>query len=177
MSFSENLKLIRKEKGISQEELAEILDVSRQAVSKWEQSNGYPEVEKLLLLASKLNISLDSLMAEEIIQSDCKKIVNMSGKILIKTYNNTIVNCFKVTTAKLFMRKESKKNANYAFFGIDSTSMLGENTTVLGFYLKKDDIDKETDEIMNAMKNGESAYELKYTTNIKTNWGGFMILR
>ena len=37
MSFAENLKQIRKEKQLSQEELAEILDVSRQAISKWEQ--------------------------------------------------------------------------------------------------------------------------------------------
>lgn len=37
MSFAENLRLIRKEKNISQEELAEIIGVSRQAVSKWEQ--------------------------------------------------------------------------------------------------------------------------------------------
>ena len=48
MSFSENLKQIRKEHHLSQEELAELLDVSRQAVSKWEQGQGYPEVEKLL---------------------------------------------------------------------------------------------------------------------------------
>ncbi|MBE6930475.1 MAG: helix-turn-helix transcriptional regulator, partial [Ruminococcaceae bacterium] len=45
MSFSENLKQIRKEHHLSQEELAELLDVSRQAVSKWEQGMGYPEVE------------------------------------------------------------------------------------------------------------------------------------
>ena len=37
MSFAENLKLIRKERNLSQEELAEMIDVSRQAVSKWEQ--------------------------------------------------------------------------------------------------------------------------------------------
>lgn len=37
MSFAENLKKIRKEKGFSQEELAEIMNVNRQAVSKWEQ--------------------------------------------------------------------------------------------------------------------------------------------
>lgn len=65
MSFAENLKQVRKEKNLSQEELAEILDVSRQAVSKWEQGIGYPEVEKLLLMANRLNISLDSLMATE----------------------------------------------------------------------------------------------------------------
>ena len=63
MSFAENLKQIRKEKRISQEELAEMLDVSRQAVSKWEQGQGYPEVEKLLLISNKLDISLDALMS------------------------------------------------------------------------------------------------------------------
>ena len=66
MSFSENLKQIRREHHLSQEALAELLDVSRQAVSKWEQGQGYPEVEKLLLLSSKLNISLDALMSIEI---------------------------------------------------------------------------------------------------------------
>ena len=63
MRFAENLKQIRKEHHLSQEELAELLDVSRQAVSKWEQGQGYPEVEKLLLLAEKLNVSLDALMS------------------------------------------------------------------------------------------------------------------
>ena len=65
MSFAENLKQLRNEKQLSQEELAEILDVSRQAISKWEQGIGYPEVEKLLLLSSKLHISLDRLMSTE----------------------------------------------------------------------------------------------------------------
>ena len=62
MSFAENLKQLRKDKHLSQEELADILAVSRQAVSKWEQGIGYPEVETLLLLSNKLHISLDSVM-------------------------------------------------------------------------------------------------------------------
>ena len=43
MSFADNLQLIRKEKHLSQEELAEKISVSRQAISKWEQGSGYPE--------------------------------------------------------------------------------------------------------------------------------------
>ena len=62
MSFSENLQVIRKNNQLTQEELAELLGVSRQAVSKWELGEGYPEVEKLLILSKKLNVSLDSLM-------------------------------------------------------------------------------------------------------------------
>ncbi|WP_231701338.1 helix-turn-helix domain-containing protein [Clostridium botulinum] len=55
MSFLENLKLIRKERHISQEELGEIMGVSRQAVSKWEQGIGYPKMEKLLKKPIKLS--------------------------------------------------------------------------------------------------------------------------
>ena len=53
MSFSENLQVIRKNNQLTQEELAELLGVSRQAVSKWELGEGYPEVDKLLILSKK----------------------------------------------------------------------------------------------------------------------------
>lgn len=62
MSFGEKLKMTRKMNHLSQEGLAEMLGVSRQAVSKWELGEGYPEVDKLLILSKKLNISLDSLL-------------------------------------------------------------------------------------------------------------------
>ena len=65
MSFGENLQLIRKKNQLSQEGLAEMLGVSRQAVSKWELGEGYPEVDKLLLLSKKLNVSIDSLLGGE----------------------------------------------------------------------------------------------------------------
>ena len=65
MSFGENLQTIRKKNQLSQEGLAEMLGVSRQAVSKWELGEGYPEVDKLLLLSKKLNISIDSLLGGE----------------------------------------------------------------------------------------------------------------
>lgn len=62
MSFGKNLQSVRKLNHLSQEELAEMLGVSRQAVSKWEIGEGYPEIDKLLLLSKRFNISLDSLL-------------------------------------------------------------------------------------------------------------------
>ena len=59
------LKLVRKEKGLTQEQLAEMLAVSRQAVSKWESDNGYPETDKLLEMAKKLEVPLDFLMGNK----------------------------------------------------------------------------------------------------------------
>ena len=64
MGFASNLKYIRKERNITQEQLAELLSVSRQAISKWESGFGYPETEKLLVLAKELHTSLDYLFSE-----------------------------------------------------------------------------------------------------------------
>ena len=101
MSFAENLKQLRKKHQLSQEDLAEILDVSRQAVSKWEQGIGYPEVEKLLLLSRKLNVSLDDLMETEIAQKSNPKIQNVTGKITITSpIEHVIATCHKVMSSQ-----------------------------------------------------------------------------
>ena len=100
MSFAERLKQIRKEKGLSQEDLAELLDVSRQAVSKWEQGAGYPEVEKLLVLSNRLNISLDSLMAAEIAGESSGGRSEVTGTILITSpHENVVGSCYKVISS------------------------------------------------------------------------------
>ena len=57
MKFGENLKKIRKEKNMSQEQLAEKVNVSRQSVSKWETGESYPEMNNILELCKILFIS------------------------------------------------------------------------------------------------------------------------
>ena len=61
MKFHEKLQTLRKEKGLTQEKFAEILKVTRQAVSKWENGEGYPEIEKILYISQYFTISLDDL--------------------------------------------------------------------------------------------------------------------
>lgn len=65
MTFGEKLYQLRKTQGLSQEELAEKLHTSRQAISKWENDNGYPETEKIILIAKLFSVSLDDLLMEE----------------------------------------------------------------------------------------------------------------
>ena len=62
----DNLKRIRKERHLSQEKLAEVLNVSRQAISKWEQGICLPEAKMLLLISEKLHVSLDDSMSDSI---------------------------------------------------------------------------------------------------------------
>jgi len=71
MSLSENLQNLRKIKNMSQEELAEKLNVSRQAVSKWESGNGYPETEKIITICEIFECSMDQLVKGKI-SSDIK---------------------------------------------------------------------------------------------------------
>ncbi len=68
MSFSETLQTLRKEKGLSQEKLAELLNVSRQAVSKWESGQAYPEIDKLIILSDLFKITLDDLVKGKTIE-------------------------------------------------------------------------------------------------------------
>lgn len=65
MTFGEKLKEARKEAGLSQEQLAEKLSVSRSAVAKWESDKGLPDVNNLKAAAQLLNISIDYLLDED----------------------------------------------------------------------------------------------------------------
>ena len=65
MTLSEKLYTLRKQSGLSQEQLAEQLNISRQAISKWESGQAVPETEKLLLLSNYFNVSLDYLLKDE----------------------------------------------------------------------------------------------------------------
>lgn len=69
MEFHEKLQGLRKNRGITQEELAEALYVSRTAVSKWESGRGYPSIESLKALAGYFSITIDELLSGEKILS------------------------------------------------------------------------------------------------------------
>ncbi len=70
MNFSEKLYSLRKKSGLSQEELADQLNVSRQAVSKWESGASMPESEKLLAISRHFNVTVDYLMKDELAEPE-----------------------------------------------------------------------------------------------------------
>lgn len=172
MNFADKLKQIRKDRKLSQEDLAELLDVSRQAVSKWEQGVGYPEVEKLLLLADTLNVSLDSLMGVETAREDHSDNANVTGNIVITSPNeNVVATCYKVCSSQKM--KGGARSPKYFLMGVSSggKSFWGdEPTSLLGWYADKDSISKEISEIQNALANGIPNYELKYSAKVERHW-------
>lgn len=77
MKFNENLKYLRKQAGLTQEQLAEKLNVSRQAITKWESGQSFPDIENLKEISYIFSVSIDSLV-EEI---DCKSTTKIKKKI------------------------------------------------------------------------------------------------
>ena len=103
MRFCDKLAKLRKNNNLSQEQLAEMMNVSRQSISKWESGSTYPDMDKMLQLCKILNCKLDELMDDGVIgnvEVD-KKRDNIFNKILntiTKIYN---MFCSMTTQEKL----------------------------------------------------------------------------
>lgn len=76
--LSEKIYTLRRKNGLSQEQLAEIIGVSRQAISKWEGGLSVPDSEKLIAISEYFNVTLDYLLKEDAnyVQKTEQKIVN-----------------------------------------------------------------------------------------------------
>lgn len=168
MSFGENLRITRKQKGLSQEELAELLDVSRQSVSKWEQDQGYPESEKLITLSRKLNVSLDELLETGITPVSPTPNTRSTGTITITSPNeNVITECYKVASS--YRMPGKKDEPQYALGGVARgiNSYWGEPTTFLGWYADEESLSQEIRAIQDAMIRGDSHYTLRYSVKTR----------
>lgn len=73
MEFNEKLQEFRKQKGLTQVELAELLYVSRTAISKWESGRGFPNIESLKAISKFFSVSLDELLSGEEILAIAEK--------------------------------------------------------------------------------------------------------
>ena len=169
MSFAENLQAIRKQNQLSQAALAEMLGVSRQAVSKWELGEGYPEAEKLLILSKKLNVSLDSLMGNEV--SAGTPAGNSPSRTIQITspHEGVIANVARVTRSQEFRsRKNSPKYALYASDG-SGMSICGPQNIFLAWYRDLEDISREIEEIRKALEAGKPSYTLQFSVRCRQN--------
>ncbi len=148
-----------------------MIDVSRQAVSKWELGESYPEVEKLLLLSHRLHISLDSLMSAEMANEPGVQESPVTGRIVIASPNeNVVVTCCKVLSSQRM--KGGKRSPKYALYGVGDggKDFFGESTTFLAWYADHDSLTKEVSEIRQALLQGIPFYEFHYSVKTERKW-------
>lgn len=141
MEFGEKLQELRKKKGLTQEELAEALYVSRTAVSKWELGRGYPNIDSLKEISKFFSVSIDELLSGEKLLSIAKKenksnirnmcdllfgIVDLFSLILIilPLYPNTIGD-FVYSVNLLNYAQTSQFNKTICWVGFISLVLLG----------------------------------------------------
>ena len=93
MNLADNLKKIRKDNNLSQEDLAEKLGVSRQSVSKWESNQAYPEMDKVLQICKMFNVKLDDLLNNDIHKLEKEK----KSKVNINKYADDFLGFFTKT--------------------------------------------------------------------------------
>ena len=93
-NFSENIRKIRKENNLSQEQLAEELGVSRQAISKWESGAAYPEMDKIITICKKYNVNIDDLLHNDIKEvkgeEEAKKNINSYIEAFFKFITDSV---------------------------------------------------------------------------------------
>ena len=137
MEFHEKLRELRKSRGLTQEELAEALFVSRTAISKWESRRGYPSIDSLKEISRYFAVSIDDLLSGEQLITIAEKENNyaMCHEILNKM-NKTVFN--KKIVSKLekeiliretfdtidAIEKEFPINTEYKLQNIDNASLL-----------------------------------------------------
>ena len=99
MEFGEKLQELRKSKGLTQEELAEALYVSRTAISKWESNRGYPNIESLKEISSFFSVTIDELLSGEKILS----IADKENKSNIRNMCNFLLGIVDMLSVMLIM--------------------------------------------------------------------------
>lgn len=111
MNFNNRLYQLRKQKGFSQEELANRLNVSRQTISKWEVGDSTPDMEKLIAISDLFNVSLDNLVTGK---EDEPQITTETKSDFVSILNEKV------------LTNENKKKAKSALkiIGIIATAVL-----------------------------------------------------
>ena len=101
MNFSQKLQLIRKNKGYTQEELAGKLDVSRQAVAKWESGQVYPDISNLIQISKLFNVTVDYLVKDQECIVGCSddkmSDINRLVEFRLEANRNTYAACMNET--------------------------------------------------------------------------------
>ena len=94
MNFGDKIQLQRKKKGMTQEELGEELNVSRQTITKWESNQSFPEIKKIIKLSYFFDVTIDYLLKDEI-EDEERNVIKIEKDFFHKNkVANNSIDCF-----------------------------------------------------------------------------------
>ena len=131
MEFNVKLQELRKQKGLTQEELAASLFVSRTAVSKWESGRGYPNIESLKSIARIFSVTLDDLLSSD----EMLTIAEEDSKRREKHFHDLIYGLLDICIAMLFFLPFFGENAGVAVKSVPLIALSGPEWYVKAAYL------------------------------------------
>ena len=105
MQLGNNIQTLRKKKGLSQEKLAEKINVTRQTISNWELGETAPNPEQLILLSKQFDISIDELVGNDAMSSGSSR----ENKSIKDIYIGLIVLCGVIHGILMYLRNDKKK--------------------------------------------------------------------
>lgn len=125
MEFNEKLRKLRKQKSLTQEELADALFVSRTAISKWESGRGYPSIDSLKTIASFFGISIDELLSgEELITIADKNTKEKAGQLCDIVYGLLDLSVIMFLFFPLFGQKSGEIIESVSLLSLNAISPL-----------------------------------------------------
>ena len=130
MEFNEKLQQLRKQKGMTQEELAERLYVSRTAVSKWESGRGYPNIDSLKALAKFFSVSLDELLSGE----EALRVAEEDNRQRVEHFCNMLFGLLDISVAVLFFLPLFGQKAEGKIYNVSLLSLTGPETYLMIVY-------------------------------------------
>ena len=174
MNIDKKIIEIRKNNNLTQEELAEKLNVSRQTVSNWENGKCYPDIETLIIISNKFNISLDHLLKDNYLMvKEFDRKIKWSRKLI---YTISILLCFLLISGGIIYYKNSKvvevTNTNKELEeNIKTLIEIPTDDSLLAMHRNIDfreiSIDKKKIDLYIADQNLNILYEKPLVTNIK----------
>ncbi len=162
MEFNEKLQELRKQKGMTQEELANALFVSRTAISKWESDRGYPNIDSLKAIARFFDITIDELLSGD----ELLTIAQEDNKQKVRHFCDLIFGLLDISVAMfLFLPFFGQKSSGV----VESVSLL--SLTKVAPYLKTGYLAVVISLVVMgvltlAMQNCEQAYWLRYKSKL-----------
>lgn len=149
MSLGQNIAKLRKNMGMTQEQLAEKCDVSRQAVTKWESGESEPAIAKLVKLSEIFNVSIDEIV------KDGEVIANNNSPELLEVYDTARMGFFYIMNTDLYdwdLVLKDKLGVFGILCDIFKTRYVGKDGTVFPKYLIKNTTSEERKKIVGTIK-------------------------